>query len=433
MLDAPPSTQPSPELHAPGRPGHRRRTRWRLWLGVSLGFLLVLSGVGVIALEPLRHALPLPTAAQTLPTSYRIPGAAPVLPWPAVGQAVVDIDGLGTMGGSGGETAVPIASVTKVMTAYVVLKSHPLAAGESGPTLRVSAEQAAAYPVESARGESLIRVTAGAGFTERQALQALMLASANNMARILAAWDAGSVTAFVTKMNSTAATLGMRNTRYTDPSGLDAGTVSTAADQVILTRAAMALPAFAEIVAMPRATVPVAGTITNYNALLGQDGVVGVKTGSTDSAGGCLVFAARITVGTTELTVVGAVFGQPGAATPQQLTAVFAATRLLIRAAKAALVVETVIRAGQSVAAVRGPLDTGTTLSAVADVSVIGWPGMDVRLAAELPPMPARLTAGAEHGRLTATAGGAAPAGTALRADGALEPPDTWTRIKRHK
>jgi len=115
---------------------------------------------------------------------------------------------------------------------------------------------------------------------------------------------------FVARMNATARSLGMTHTRYTDPSGYDDATVSTAADQVRIVDRAMRLPVFASIVATPSATLPVAGTVHNTNTLLGHNGFVGVKTGSDDAAGGCLLFAKRIHVGGRTLTVLGAVLGQ---------------------------------------------------------------------------------------------------------------------------
>ena len=408
-------------------PARRRPRRFRLlWAGA---LVLVLLGLATVVVVPLVRQLPQPTVELTLPTSMRIPGTVPALPWPKAGQAAVSVDGLAALGTSGGKTALPIGSVAKVMTAYVVLTGHPLKVGEPGPSLTVSARQAAEYPREQARGESLIPVVAGAAFTEREALQAVLLPSANNMARIIAAWDAGSVAAFVDKMNATAVEFGMANTRYTDPAGYAPDTVSTAVDQTILARKAMALPAFAEIVAQKKATLPIAGTVTNYNTLVGRDGVVGIKTGSTDEAGGCLMFAAVVTVGGSRLTIVGAVLGQPGTDTPAQLSAVFKATRPLVRAATAALAVHTVVQAGQPVATVRGPLDTGTTINAGEDVKVIGWPGLDVRLNAEIPPVPSRLAAGAEHGRLTAAVGERPSADAALRAGARLVPPDSWRRV----
>ncbi|MFE9654458.1 D-alanyl-D-alanine carboxypeptidase family protein [Micromonospora sp. NPDC006431] len=416
----------------PPQPANQGRRRGHRLL-ISGLLTLLLAATALVAVSPLRRPLPAPTITRTLPASTIIPGEAPKVPWPKTGQAALSVEGVGSLGTSGGRKPVPIASVTKVMTAYVILTEHPLDRGEQGPKLTVTAQQAAAYPKEQARGESLVSVVAGAVFTERQALQALLLPSANNMARILAAWDAGSIPAFVGKMNDTAAALGMTGTHYTDPSGYDPGTVSTAVDQVILARKAMELPAFAEIVAQKTATLPVAGTVRNYNSLVGKDGVVGIKTGSTDQAGGCLVFAAVVKVGGRNFTVVGAVLGQPGAHTPEQLDRVFRATRPLVRTAATAIGVHPVVRAGDQVATVRGALGGGSALTAAQELTVMGWPGMRVRLDVDVPAVPARLPAGTEHGRVTAVAGAGTPVATPLRTGAGLEPPSTWERIRQHR
>jgi D-alanyl-D-alanine carboxypeptidase (penicillin-binding protein 5/6) len=148
--------------------------------------------------------------------------------------------------------------------------------------------------------------------TERQALQALLLPSANNIAAVLARSDAGSADRFVARMNATARSLGMTHTRYTDPSGYDDATVSTAADQVRIVDRAMHLPVFASIVATRTATLPVAGTVHNTNTLLGYDGFVGVKTGSDEAAGGCFAFRAVRWIDGRRTTITGVVLGQPG-------------------------------------------------------------------------------------------------------------------------
>jgi D-alanyl-D-alanine carboxypeptidase (penicillin-binding protein 5/6) len=113
-------------------------------------------------------------------------------------------------------------------------------------------------------------------------------------------------------MNETARSLGMTHTRYTDPSGYDDSTVSTAADQLRIVERAMRVPVFARIVATPSATLPVAGLVRNTDALLGYDGFVGVKTGSTAAAGGCFAFRAERWVRGKRLTITGVVLGQPG-------------------------------------------------------------------------------------------------------------------------
>ena len=409
------------------QPADRARSRSRRLL-LPGALALALIGITLSVVQPLWQE-PRSTAEPTLPASARIPGTAPELPWPSEGQAAVSVGGVGELGRHGDPKPAAIGSVAKVMVAYVVLTDHPLGVGESGPTLTVSAQQAAAYSVEKARGESLIPVPVGAKFTQRQALQTMLLPSANNMARILAAWDAGSVPAFLDRMNAMASGLGMSNTRYTDPAGFFPDTVSSAVDQVILARKAMALPAFAEIVAQSNATVPVAGAVKNYNDLLGRDGVVGVKTGSTDAAGDCFVFAAEAKVGTTSLLVVGAILGLPLNGTSPETRTVFKSATPLVQAATAALGVHTVVTAGQEVAAVRGPVDTGTTLRAGQNLDVIGWPGLEVRLGTEIPAIPRQLAAGAEHGRVTATVGEQPPVGTPLRTGARLDPPGIWERL----
>jgi D-alanyl-D-alanine carboxypeptidase (penicillin-binding protein 5/6) len=216
--------------------------------------------------------------------------------------------------GPGATRPVPIASVAKVMTAYVILRDHPLRAHGPGPDITVQPSEAAAYPSQARDGDSLVPVAAGEMLTERQALEALLLPSADNMAWILARWDAGGQAAFAARMNAAARRLAMTGTRYTDPSGLDPSTASTAADQVRLGMAAMRVPALAAIAAMPAAVVPVAGVVRNTNTLLGQDGIAGLKTGSTRAAGGCLLVAAWHTANGRKTLIVAAAFGQPGTA-----------------------------------------------------------------------------------------------------------------------
>ena len=202
--------------------------------------------------------------------------------WPAQGQAAFIEGGQSQVQVGPSQHPAAIASIAKVMTAYLVLRDHPLRLGEDGPTITLTDADVADTDRRREQEESVVSIAAGEQLTEREALQALLLPSANNIAAVLARWDAGSQERFVARMNSAARSLGMTHTRYTDPSGYDEATVSTAADQVRLVDRAMRLPVFASIVATPSATLPVAGTVHNTNTLLGHDGFVGVKTGSTD-------------------------------------------------------------------------------------------------------------------------------------------------------
>jgi D-alanyl-D-alanine carboxypeptidase (penicillin-binding protein 5/6) len=201
---------------------------------------------------------------------------------------------------------VPIASLAKVMTAYLTLERHPLSGAEDGFTITVTPAEAAAVAEEADQGQSVVAVETGEELTERRLLEALLVPSGNDIARILATRLAGNEARFVAEMNAAARTLGMADTTYTDPSGFDPGTVSTAADQLRVFRRAMRSPAFRRIVSTADVTLPVVGTVTNFNPLLAA-GYAG-KTGSDSAAGGCLAFFAEVTTGGR--TAVGVVMGQ---------------------------------------------------------------------------------------------------------------------------
>jgi serine-type D-Ala-D-Ala carboxypeptidase (penicillin-binding protein 5/6) len=237
--------------------------------------------------------------------------ALPNTVWPADGQAAIKI-GRSRIQAGPNQHAAAIASVAKVMTAYLVLRDYPLQPGEDGPTITLTDDDVADTDRRRRQQESVVPIAAGEQLTERQALQALLLPSANNIAAVLARWDAGSGDRFVARMNATARLLGMTHTRYTDPSGYDDATVSTAADQVRIVGRAMRLAVFASIVGTASATLPVAGAVHNTNMLLGHNGFVGVKTGSTAAAGGCFAFRAIRWIDGERTTITGVVLGQPG-------------------------------------------------------------------------------------------------------------------------
>jgi D-alanyl-D-alanine carboxypeptidase (penicillin-binding protein 5/6) len=284
-----PTGFPPPTLHG------RRRQR-RLLLAVLVIFALGLGGVvevGRITHDATRR-------------DYLSAGD-----WPTQGQAAFTAgpDGIES---SPGQQAVPIASIAKVMTAYLVLHIDPLTNGADGFQLTVTDADVTDTAARRRNGESLVAVRAGEVLTERQALAAVLLPSANNVAVMLARKVAGSVDAFVKQMNDAASALGMKQTTYTDPSGYDEHTRSTAADQVVLAQAAMRDPVFASLVATTDYDLPVVGSVHNTDTLLGTDGFVGIKTGSDDAAGGCFMFRTRRMVAGRLTDVTGVVLGQPG-------------------------------------------------------------------------------------------------------------------------
>ena len=250
--------------------------------------------------------------------------------WPRRGQAALVL-GNGRPEASPHEQPVAIASLAKVMTAYLILERYPLSGAQDGFTVTVTEAQAQA----EAQDQSVVAVRAGEQLTERELLEALLIPSGNNIARMLATL-AGSQTRFIAEMNAEARTLGMDHTTYTDPSGFDPNTVSTAADQLRVFQRAMRFPVFRQIVSMPSVMLPVAGTLTNYNPLIAE-GYVG-KTGSDSAAGGCLAFFTHVTVGGRRLTAVGVVMGQgQGSDTPALLAAAGEAATQLVESVAPAI------------------------------------------------------------------------------------------------
>ncbi|MEU6817130.1 D-alanyl-D-alanine carboxypeptidase [Streptomyces sp. NPDC046860] len=391
---------------------------------------LVILLVVILGVVQATRALPQPTLALTAEDSHTFGGGKADIPWPADGQAALDVQGIGSFGSSGSGKPVPIASVAKVMTAYLILRDHPLKSGAEGPKIKIDK---AAQDQSRAGQESTVDVTEGDAITQREALEGVLIASANNVARLLARWDAGSEKAFVAKMNDAAKGLGMSGTTYTDPSGLTNSTVSTAADQVKLAKAAMRMPAFREVAAMMSYTDYKGTYHSNWNQLVGHNGVVGIKTGTTTSALGNLVFAAKQDVDGETRMIIGAVLRQPpGGRENTILSAALDHSDALIRAAQGALKSETLLKKGTVVGYVDDGLGGRTPVEVTEDVKAAGWAGLKVRLSFDSDTVPHTAKAGTQVGSLTVgdgTAAGAVKVPVALRDD--LAEPGLGSKLTR--
>ncbi|MFJ5995899.1 D-alanyl-D-alanine carboxypeptidase [Streptomyces sp. NPDC092370] len=382
------NTPPPPET--PLRTAARRVKIW-----TPLVLLLVVVFAVVQSVRP----LPTPTLELTAEDSYTFEGGKVDIPWPTQGQAALDVQGIGTFGSSGEQKPVPIASVAKVMTAYLVLREHPLKSGEDGPKIPIDQ---AAQDQSDAGQESTVDVTKGDKITEREALESILIASANNVARLLARWDAGSEKAFVRKMNDAAEDLGMKNTTYTDPSGLNNTTVSTAVDQVKLARAAMQQPVFREVATMMSYVDYKGKKHDNWNRLVGYNDVTGIKTGTTTSALGNLVFAARKDVNGETHRIIGAVVRQPaGGPDNTILGAALHEGDKLIRAAQGALESATILKKGEVVGYADDGLGGRTPVAVTEDVTAVGWAGLSVKLTFARDDLPHTAKAGTKVGTLT--------------------------------
>jgi D-alanyl-D-alanine carboxypeptidase len=188
------------------------------------------------------------------------------------------------------DRVLPIASLTKMMTALLVVERAPPDA-----KVRVTKE-ALAY-----KGSAVGVLPKGKRIKLETMLNGLLLPSGNDAAIALAQRMSGTVAAFVQRMNEQAVDLGLTCTRFSSPDGFeDAGNHSCAIDLAEMARAVLDRPRLARIVARRRAVLPFpikGGRIYlfNNNPLLraGYPGTIGIKTGYTDAAGRCLVAAAR--------------------------------------------------------------------------------------------------------------------------------------------
>jgi D-alanyl-D-alanine carboxypeptidase (penicillin-binding protein 5/6) len=292
------------------RAQHRKaRRRWPIL--VTLGIVIaVLAASGTFVAERLGTPPPIAVVRSTTPLSQVVPGAVPAIPWPAGVQSAVSIPGLGVTAQSGPEVPLPIASVTKLMTAHIVLTDFPLLLDQEGSSITITPNDVELWQEAVDTGQANIQVAVGEVLTEHQMLLGMLVHSANNFADLLAIFDAGSISAFVTKMNASAAALGMAQTQYVDASGYSTQTTSTAIDQLKIATVDVGDPVFDQIVEMPAATFPITGVVGSYTPFVGVDGVVGLKSGFTSAAGGCDVLALLQVVDGVPLEVLTAVVGE---------------------------------------------------------------------------------------------------------------------------
>jgi len=242
---------------------------------------------------------PFPATLQTPAPSNQPPSVA------ARSAVLADLDTGRVLWGEETEERRSIASITKIMTALVVLQ-------RTSPSDVVTVSPSAATPALSA-GLSELGLVPGERISVQDLLYALLLQSANDAAMALAEHVSGSVEVFVDEMNAEARRLHLADTRFASPNGLDDTGYSSARDLAVLTRAAFESPLFASIVATKFHRIPAPSgsprMIQNRNVLLWlYPGAIGVKTGFTTPAGFCVVAAA--TREGIRLTAV--ILGEPG-------------------------------------------------------------------------------------------------------------------------
>ena len=178
---------------------------------------------------------------------------------------------------------------------------------------------------------------------------------------------------------------------------------------------------------MPQVTLPVAGLAYNVNSALGHDGIVGVKTGSSSQAGGCLAFAAIRTVAGSPVTIVGVVLGvRATAARPSELGGVIAVSENLLASIGRDLEHAQVIRPGAVLGNVSSAWTAGPAAVAATGVTVTAWPGTPVTITVTPRPLAHTISQGQPVAQATVTIGGEVRHITLLASRAAPAPSVRW-------
>lgn len=383
-------------------------------LMIILVMALLIGSYGAWAIQ---KPLPLLMAHSVLPGRPAVPAGS--LSWPAYGSAAVGALGYGLLASNGPQQPLPTASVAKVMTALAVLQKKPLKLGESGPQIILSPQDVAYYQSYLTAGGSVVAVNDGETLSEYQALQALLLPSANNLAETIANWAFGSVQAYTAFANTYAKQLGMTNSDFSDASGFASTTTSTADDLVLLGEAAISNPVIGQIVAQSSATLPVAGLVQNVNSLLGQNGINGIKTGNTTQAGGVYLASGLYKRGGHLVTIVSAVMAAP------TLKQAMRDTVPLLVSAQNDFTNTILVKGGEIVGYYNTPWQTSDNAIVASPVQVFGWQGAANRLTASFKILRAPLKTGQDVGLLNLIKPNGSKQQISLRLQSALPGP-TW-------
>lgn len=393
-----------------------RRSPWRPGVLVpALLILLLIAGYSATTLLwPLYAIEPGITAMTVEP----IPAAAATPAWPAVGSGAVAVEGItGTLASTSDARA--IASITKLVTALVVLDAMPLAAGEQGPSFRFTASDRALYWQYRSRGESALDVPVGGALTQFQMLEGILIGSASNYADRLAhnLWPTDAV--FASAARTWMDAHGVAGITIVDPTGIEPGNTANPAALIPLAQQAMANPVIAQIVAMTSVDLPGAGLVRNTNGLLADAGVVGLKTGSLDAYN--LLAAKDITVGTTKVRLYADALGQPDTAT--RVTA----TRALFARLEQELTRRPSVTEGTTVGRVVTVWGAKSSVVTAADAEVVLWNGGAGTVSTTLD-LGEHRAAGDTVGSLT-VAGPLDSSTVKVRLTRDIEPPDAWWRL----
>jgi serine-type D-Ala-D-Ala carboxypeptidase (penicillin-binding protein 5/6) len=380
------------------RPQVKQKQRaW--WLVVPIVLVL---GLGY------NYVRPLPTATATLSISGLSASQKPTLDWPSVGQAAIGAPGYDVITTHGTQSPLATASITKAILALCVLDKQPIDAGEAGKTYTIKADDVANYNAYVAGNGSVAAVTEGEKLTEYQALEALMLPSANNIADSLAKWEFGGNAGYAAYAANFLAKHDINHT-------------STASDLTKIGLLALKSPVLMEIAGKRHTTLPVAGLVNNYNTVLGVNGITGLKTGNNDTNLGALLFTADLKVGDQIVKGAGAVMDA------KDLQSALDSATQLAASMRRGFEQVTIAKAGANMGTMRTAWGASQPIITSGAVQIVRWQDTALR---ETHSIKATLESG-QVGSLQVSAPGAS-AKTNLLLQHDIPGPSFWWRLTRH-
>ncbi|WOF23416.1 D-alanyl-D-alanine carboxypeptidase [Microbacterium betulae] len=397
------------------------RTRGRGWVGpvIAVG-ALAFGYVVATAFWPLSNVQP---SISDLTVETPIGEEFPVT-WPADGTAALAaVDGPGGTIASN-DDALPMASITKVITALMIIEREGLRLDEDGGSYAFTYADSQEYWAYLVADESALDVPVDGTLTLRQMLEGVMLGSANNYVDRLVAELWGSQDAWLVDAQAWLEANGLADITVTDPSGIGPTNVATARALIALADRALQDPVLAEIMAEKSVTLPGAGLVENSNPLIDDAGVVGLKTGSLWSTGvqyWNLLAAKDVTVGQTTVRLYSAVVGQPDEEGRETVS------RELLASLEEGIQPATAVAADTAVAHIRTEWGAQSTIVTASDAEVLSWQGV---APATTPEYDVELGAGSgdEVGTLT-VAGGLNETKVALALTDDVPPPSFWWRL----
>jgi D-alanyl-D-alanine carboxypeptidase (penicillin-binding protein 5/6) len=407
-----------------------RRSRRRRGLIVASVILVAIIGLTTGYVAWASNAA-VGAASSTSEIPEVAPGPAAAIAMSPEGASMISVSGAeeylpaeasGNWMASGGDEPRSIASITKLITALVILSAKPLAsADDPGPDITFGKADHALYDKYYVLGATIAPMPTGITMSEHQALEAMLIPSASNYAEAMATWAFGSQSAFRAAARDWLAANGMTSTTIVDPTGLDARNTSTPTDMMTLARLAVANPAIVQIVAKPVLAIPGVDQLANTNNLLGTGGVDGLKTGTLNDSSN-LLFTAKLAVGLDEpLSVTGVVLGG------FSHESVNLDVTTLLSSIAAGFHDVPVVTDGQVIGRYTTPWGESAQMVVGGDASIFTW--SDTPITAELETV--TLTTGKKGdtvGTLTFTAG---PQTTTVPVflDRGISPPDQWWRL----